>query len=145
MPQIYDILMHEHREVEQLLNQIIEGSPDEQQIEHLYRTLETHTHAEEQTLYQDLQETEQTHDIVLEAIEEHHIANMLLKEIRALKPADERVAAKLTVLKENVLHHVQEEEQQMFPKSKQVMDSQWAEKMGHQFHEREHQLKQTMP
>ena len=144
MPQIYDILMQEHREVEQLLNQVTQGTPDQQQIEHLYKMLEAHTHAEEQTLYQDLQEAAQTHEIVLEAIEEHHVADMLLKEIRTLKPTDERVAAKLTVLKENVLHHVQEEEQQMFPKAKQVMDDQWAEKMGQQFHQAEQQLKQTM-
>lgn len=144
MPQIYDILKQEHQQVSQMLNKMTEGEPTKQQIDELYMALEAHTQAEEKTLYQDLMQPEQTHEIVLEGIEEHHVVDMLLKEIRELDPSDERVSAKLSVLKENVEHHIQEEEQQMFPKAQQVKDGQWAEQMGEQYQQKEQQLKQRM-
>ena len=48
------------------------------------------------------------------------------------------------VLKENVTHHVQEEEQKLFPKAQEIMDGQWAEQIGQQYEQQEQQLKQRM-
>lgn len=142
--QVYDILKQEHQQVEQLLNQLTQGEPQQQQIDELYTMLEAHTKAEEQTLYQDLEKSDETHMMVIEAIEEHHVAEFILKEIRELDAADEKCMAKLKVLKENVMHHVQEEEQELFPKAKQIMDSQWAEQMGQQYEKQEQQIKQRL-
>lgn len=145
MPQqVFEILKQEHKQVSKMLDQITQGEPSKQQIDELYAMLEAHTKAEEQTLYKDLEQIQATHELVLEGIEEHHVADMLLKEIRQLDPSDERCQAKLKVLKENVEHHVQEEEQQMFPKAQQAKDSQWAERMGQQYEQQEQTLKQRM-
>ena len=56
-----------------------------------------------------------TEDIVLESLEEHHIVKWVLSELDSMSPEDERFDAKVTVLIENVRHHVQEEEQELFP------------------------------
>ena len=53
---------------------------------------------------------------VLEALEEHHVVKLLLHELEGVAPADERFDAKVTVMMENVRHHVKEEEQELFPK-----------------------------
>ncbi|GAA3159963.1 hypothetical protein GCM10020001_100080 [Nonomuraea salmonea] len=56
-----------------------------------------------------------TDDHVLESVEEHHVVVWMLSELKKLDPADEHYDAKMTVLMENVRHHVEEEEQEWFP------------------------------
>lgn len=141
MPQIYEVVKQEHQQVSRLLNQLTEGQPTKQMIQELYTMLEAHTKAEEKTFYKDLEKSEQTQEIVLEGIEEHHVADVLLEEIIKLRSNDKRLKAKLMVLKENVEHHVQEEEQQMFPKARRMMDTQWAEQMAQKFEKQEETLK----
>ncbi len=58
----------------------------------------------------------ETEDIVLESLEEHHIVKWVLSELDGMEPEDERFVAKVTVLIENVRHHVEEEEEEYFPK-----------------------------
>ena len=53
---------------------------------------------------------------MLESLEEHHIVKWVLVELDDMDPADERFDAKVTVLIENVRHHVEEEEDEYFPK-----------------------------
>jgi hypothetical protein len=52
---------------------------------------------------------------VLESYEEHHVADVLVMELVALKPDSERFTAKTTVLIENMRHHIEEEETEWFP------------------------------
>jgi hemerythrin superfamily protein len=144
MPQVYEILKQEHKEVSELLEQMTEQGASKEQVNELYTMLEAHTKGEEQTLYQDLKKSDETHELVLEAIEEHHVADMLLNEIRKMDPSDEVCHAKLQVLKETVEHHVKEEEEELFPKAQQVMDDKWAQQMGEQYQQKEQQLKQQM-
>lgn len=142
--QIYDVLKQEHQEVKQMLEQMTQSEPSKEQIDKLYTMLEAHTQAEEKTLYQDLTKKDQTHELILEAIEEHHVADVLLKEIRQMDPGDERTKAKLKVLKESIEHHVHEEEDELFPKAQKMMDGQWAEQMAEQYQQKEQQLKKQM-
>src|SRR6185369_16288491 len=80
----------------------------------LKRELDIHAQIEEQILYPVLKEADETHDITLEAFEEHNVVKQLLAELEELPKDDETWQAKLTVLKENVEHHVEEEEGEMF-------------------------------
>src|SRR5690349_3700777 len=57
-----------------------------------------------------------TDDIVLESLEEHHVVKWVLSELDGMDPRDERFDAKVSVLIENVRHHVKEEENDFFPK-----------------------------
>ena len=79
--------------------------------------LEVHTTIEEEIFYPALHDlTEEVHDTITEGYEEHHVAKQVIEELKAMEPNTEDWAAKVTVLIENVEHHAEEEESEMFPK-----------------------------
>ena len=61
-----------------------------------------------------------------EALEEHHVAHILINELKRMSPSDDRYEAKFTVLGESIKHHVKEEEETMFPKAENA-DIDWDE------------------
>jgi hemerythrin-like domain-containing protein len=69
-------------------------------------------------------------DDVLESYEEHHVADVLVVELSMLKPGDERFVAKTTVLIENVEHHIDEEEQEWFPKVRAGLGRKQLQELG---------------
>lgn len=79
--------------------------------------LTLHTQLEETIFYPAVRgiDTEEAKDMVLEAYEEHHVVKMILKELPKVDPKADNFEAKMTVLKELVAHHVEEEEREMFP------------------------------
>jgi hemerythrin superfamily protein len=96
----------------------------------LKNELDVHARIEEEIFYPALKEADKTHDIVLEGYEEHGVIKTLLGELDELSKADETWGAKLKVLQENVEHHVEEEEGEMFPKAKQVLSAEEIEALG---------------
>ena len=92
--------------------------------------LDIHAHIEETILYPALEEADTTHDLVLESYEEHHVIKQLLAELDELSKADEQWGAKLKVLQENVEHHVEEEEGELFPKGQKVLSAEEVEALG---------------
>lgn len=81
----------------------------------LTREITVHEAIEEQILYPALRPHAETHHIVLEGIEEHHVADVLIKELHDVRKDDEKWGAKFKVLKESLTHHIGEEEKAMFP------------------------------
>jgi hemerythrin superfamily protein len=80
------------------------------------RELATHSAIEEQIFYPVLRdEVPSIVDDVLQGLEEHHVVKWLCAEVDRCSPDDERFEAKMTVLIENVRHHVREEEAEIFP------------------------------
>ena len=73
---------------------------------------------------------EKAADDVLEALEEHHIVKWTLSELEKMKPEDERYQAKVTVLIESVRHHVEEEQQELFPKARKLLGAEMLEELG---------------
>jgi hemerythrin superfamily protein len=69
-------------------------------------------------------------DDVLESLEEHHVVKWLLSELETMSPEDERFDAKVTVLIENVRHHVEEEEQDMFPRVRKMLSRSDLQELG---------------
>jgi len=102
----------------------------EELFDKLNSELEVHAAVEEQILYPALKEAAETRDITFEAFEEHRIVKELLKELSTTPKDSEEWTAKLTVLKENVEHHVEEEEGEMFKKARKVLTDQQAEDLG---------------
>jgi len=96
----------------------------------LKNELDVHAQIEEQIFYPALEEADETHEITLEAFEEHAIVKQLLAELGELSKDDETWGAKLTVLKENVEHHVEEEEGEMFTGARKVLSSEQIEALG---------------
>jgi hemerythrin-like domain-containing protein len=77
-----------------------------------------------------LKKAEESRDITLEAFEEHRIVKQLLAELEASSKDDEQWTAKFTVLKENIEHHVEEEEGEMFTKARKVLSEEEIETLG---------------
>ena len=98
----------------------------------LKNELDVHARVEEEIFYPALKEADETHDIVLEAYEEHAVVKTLLAELDELAKDDETWGAKLKVLQEMVEHHVEEEEGEMFPKAKEVLSAEEIEALGNQ-------------
>ena len=92
--------------------------------------LNVHELIEEKVLYPALRPFSEARDVVLEGGEEHHVADLLLRELKAVAPGDERWAAKLKVLQESIEHHIQEEERLMFPTARGVLDGQALHALG---------------
>ena len=80
----------------------------------LTSSLNEHELMEEKVLYPALQPHAEAREIVLEGFEEHHVADMIVKELQDVATNDEQWAAKFKVLKENIEHHIGEEEGGMF-------------------------------
>lgn len=88
----------------------------------ILQELAVHTEIEEQVFYPAVRQTnDELEEAVAEGVEEHHVVDVLAEEIRALSPDDEAWAAKMTVLIENVEHHAEEEEEEMFPQAKTAL------------------------
>jgi hypothetical protein len=85
--------------------------------------LTLHEIVEEEIFYPELKAHPKAQDIVLEGYEEHHVVDLLMGELEALDVSDETWGAKATVMKENIEHHIQEEEGGMFRQARQVFDA----------------------
>ena len=85
--------------------------------------LNVHELLEEKLLYPALAPHREVREVVLEGSQEHHVADLLLKELRRMDPRDERWAAKWKVLQESIEHHIEEEERLMFPAARGVLDA----------------------
>ena len=90
-----------------------------------------HTYIENEVMYPRVRELlPELEDDVLESYEEHHVADVLVMELAAMKPDDERFTAKTTVLIENVRHHIEEEEQDWFPKVREGLGRKLLQDLG---------------
>lgn len=131
------LLKQDHDKVKKLFKQF-EGAEKESQWENIaeeaIKELKIHALIEEEIFYPALRELasedEETSELLNEANEEHHVAKVLIREIEELDASDEAYCAKFTVLAENVKHHIQEEEGDLFPYAKKKkLDASIAERM----------------
>jgi hypothetical protein len=99
-------------------------------FEKLRTELEIHAEIEETIFYPVLKEAAETREITMEAFEEHNVVKTLLDELSVLPVGSEEWTAKLTVLKENVEHHVEEEEGEMFKSARKVLSKEQVEELG---------------
>lgn len=89
-----------------------------------------HERKEEKLLYPALKRHREARDIVLEGYQEHHVADVLIGELKNLDPADERWGAKFKVLKESLEHHIEEEEGHMFKTARSALGRDKLEELG---------------
>ncbi|MBO3751721.1 hemerythrin domain-containing protein [Streptosporangiaceae bacterium NEAU-GS5] len=121
------LLKEDHKVVEGLFKQFEKAgerayTEKRRLVDKITKELVTHTYIEEEIFYPAARaKVPQTTDHVLESVEEHHVVVWILAELEKLDPKDERFDAKVTVLMENVRHHVKEEEQDWFPQVREAM------------------------
>ncbi len=129
-----DLLKEDHDRVDKLF-QKVKATPEGDHrdlFEQIKEELEVHTHIEEAIFYPQLKEKgdEELKKIVLEGIEEHHQVKIFLRELDSLVEDSEKFDPKLKVVMENVTHHVQEEEGEMFQMVKEQFSEHDLQQMG---------------
>jgi hemerythrin superfamily protein len=131
------LLKDEHDEVKALFKQIedAEGSEAARLWEDIKSRLTLHEELEETLFYPQLKTDDTTNEIVLEGYQEHHVMDLLIQEISALKPSAEEWDPKITVLQENTEHHIEEEEGELFPKVRKIWDTDKREQVGRKMQE----------
>ena len=130
-----ELLKADHKIVERLFQKVKateEGEEHKELFKKIKAELEVHTHIEEKIFYPRLKQEEELKDITLEGVEEHHQAKMFLRELSNLTDDSEKFEPKLKVLMEDITHHVQEEEGEMFPKVEEIFDAETLEELGKQ-------------
>jgi iron-sulfur cluster repair protein YtfE (RIC family) len=142
----FTLLTADHERVAEILK-TIEGTTEraikgrEELFARLKGELDLHARIEEEIFYPALEEDEETREITLEAYEEHRLVKQLLAELEAEPKDTEEWTAKFTVLKENIEHHVEEEEGEMFKRARQALSKEEIESLGEKLLEAKQQDK----
>ncbi|GAB3070168.1 hemerythrin domain-containing protein [Micromonospora schwarzwaldensis] len=130
------LLKEDHKEIRRLFTafQDAEDGPASRRgkiVTQILEALTVHTYLENEVMYPEVRKlVPDVEDDILESYEEHHVADVLCLELAAMDADDERFVAKTTVLIENVLHHVEEEEQEWFPKVREALGRNQLQEIG---------------
>jgi hemerythrin superfamily protein len=127
-----EMLKKEHRAVEDLFEKFESAKSADarrQAFEKIADALAVHAAIEEKHFYPAVK-AKATEDVLLEAVEEHLEIKRVIADLLALDAADETFDAKVKVLKEDVEHHVEEEETILFPKVKKILDEELLATVG---------------
>ena len=139
------LLKDDHRKVKKLLAEL-ESTTErgvktrEELFTKVKQELVVHEAIEEEIFYPALKEHPKTKEIALEAYEEHHVVDTVMAEIEGVAYDDEKWGAKFTVMKENLEHHIEEEEGEMFKQARQVFDQDELAQLGESMKARKEDL-----
>jgi iron-sulfur cluster repair protein YtfE (RIC family) len=140
-----DMLKKDHETVKGLLEQLEDTT--ERAIKKrtelfakLKEELTTHETIEEEIFYPALREHEEAREIVNEAYEEHQVVDYVVEDMSQMEVGEEAWTAKLAVAKENILHHIEEEEGEMFKRAREAFDRGELEDLAVQMDERKQAL-----
>ena len=146
------LLKRDHRKVKQLLNRL-DGTSESaaKSRKELFTQIETelkiHTRLEEEIFYPAFKEAVKAseHDLYHEAIEEHHLVDIVLAEMKTTSVDSEKFSAKAKVLKDLVLHHAEEEEEpDMFVKAAKALSAAELVELGRRMQARRAQMQSTV-
>jgi hemerythrin-like domain-containing protein len=134
------LLKEDHEKVRELLGELEETtskatSRRQTLLKSIEQELKIHTKIEEEIFYpafRDASSKEDDKKLYYEALEEHHVVDMVLPEIRKIDAGSDEFAAKAKVLKDLVEHHAEEEEAEMFPRARKLMDREELLQLGQQ-------------
>lgn len=143
------LLKQDHDEVKKLLNEIKETTDRAEKtrgelFSRIKQDLTVHEIIEEEIFYPALKEHPKAREIVLEGYEEHDVVSRLMGELDGMDPTDERFGPKAKVMAENVEHHIEEEESQMFKQARQVFDADELAELGERMAQRKESAKQEL-
>jgi hemerythrin-like domain-containing protein len=143
------LLKEDHDRIKPLLNEIKDTTERAEKtrselFSRIKEELSVHEIIEEEIFYPTLKEHPKARDIVLEGYEEHDVVNILMGELDGMEPTDERFGPKVRVMAENIEHHIEEEEGEMFAKARQVFDADELEELGERMARRKESAKQEL-
>lgn len=139
------LLKDDHKKVKGLFKRFETATDRERKraiVNELRDEMEVHEKIEEEIFYPAVRNMngEEAEEMVEEAEEEHHVADVLLAELKSQRLSDKDFDAKATVLKENIEHHIDEEESEMFPDAKKKLGRDRIDELGDEMAARKNQL-----
>jgi hemerythrin-like domain-containing protein len=145
MPNAIQLLEDDHKKVKKLLAQGDDTTENAvktrtELFEKLKSEMEVHEAIEEEIFYPALKEHPKAKEIVLEGYEEHHVVDTIMGELGETSVEDETWGAKFSVMKENIEHHIEEEEGDMFKKARDVFSTEELDELGAQMEARKKEL-----
>ena len=144
METIYDILKAEHRQVADLTQQAMRDSSKESFLK-IKAKLDPHIMGEEKLFYPLLEQKSELRELVNHAYEEHKEIRSVLSELESMDPSSSNWVSKLKELDETVRHHVEEEENKVFPEAQRVMSEDKAQQISQQYLDFSKTFKQQHP
>jgi hypothetical protein len=145
------LLKEDHEKAKKLMEEIAATTERgvktrEEKWTTLVKELTIHENIEEEIFYPALHEHPKLKDIVLEALEEHHLVDDIVEQLKDTPFEDEHWSAKFKVAKENVEHHIEEEEGPMFSKVRQEFSKDELEELGSRMEaSKREQMQEEMP
>jgi len=139
---IFDVLKADHVEVLGLLDaaESATGKSRRALLDKIIDELTAHATAEEVILYDNIAEADVAHAMTVEAKEEHLSAARLMSDLLDPGFADDVVTAKIVVLREQLEHHIEEEESELFTTARALLDDDVAEALAGEFLARKAEL-----
>lgn len=134
---ILDSIKQDHDRYKEQMEQLNKaksiGQSEKDLFQRFASDIDAHTKAEQQTLYPALEQHDKAKQHVLQAYEEHHVATMVLDELKSMEQTDERWMAKMQVLSELVKHHIEEEEETIFEESRDILKKERLDQLGEEW------------
>jgi len=130
------LLKNDHKQIKKLFKQFQDAGANARKtkgsiVTRIIEALTVHTYLENECMYPEVRKLLPDLEAdVLESYEEHHVADLLCMELFGMEPSDERFDAKTTVLIENVTHHIEEEENEWFPKVREGLSRKALQDIG---------------
>jgi hemerythrin-like domain-containing protein len=143
-----DFLKRQHKDVMGLFKKV-EKTEDARSrkalMQEIVANLKVHTTIEEEIFYPAVKDigTEKAEDMILEAGEEHHVVDLVLAELPKVDPAADTFEAKMTVLRELIEHHVEEEQDEMFPMAEKKLGKERIAELGQRLEARADALQEA--
>jgi iron-sulfur cluster repair protein YtfE (RIC family) len=129
-----DLITDDHRRLKEMFKRAIaaeEVAARAELLDEIRAELVAHERMEEEIFYPALRAASDTaNDIVLEGYEEHHVIDVILDEMFTVPEGTEQWSAKLKVLHENLEHHIDEEEGEMFARARQSLSGEALADLG---------------
>lgn len=141
------LLKEDHKEIRKLFADFENAGENAHKtkgkiVHRIIELLTVHTYLENEIMYPRVRELlPALEEDILESYEEHHVADVLVMELYGMQPEHERFDAKTTVLIENVRHHIEEEEDEWFPKVREGLGRKQLQEIGEEMLE----AKKTAP
>jgi hemerythrin superfamily protein len=130
------VLKEDHKRIRRLFKEFQQAGENAKAkkatlVNQILEELTVHTYLENEVMYPSVRKAlPDLEEDVLESYEEHHVADVLCMELATLTPDDERFDAKTSVLIESVTHHIEEEEQDWFPKVREGLSRKELQALG---------------
>ncbi|GAA0610998.1 hemerythrin domain-containing protein [Sporichthya brevicatena] len=130
------LLKQDHQDIKRLFTEFENAGKNalatkQKLADEIIANLTVHTYLENECMYPRVRElVPDIEDDILESYEEHHVADVLCMELAAMSPEDERFVPKMMVLMENVRHHIEEEEDEWFPKVREALGRKPLQEIG---------------